>query len=436
MSAIGWIVLTWAVIIGNVWFLLHRYGKMWIVSIPGAFTMFNIVFNVIGAPAILSEYDAVGTLYIGSLNMVLMLHTIGYILADHIMKFDARSGLERYHALSVEPVQDRIQLRLIFFTLAALGIGVSVFYLLSVPSIPFIDMLRNPSMFELLAKSRETATTTFEGKYHRFSFFFRNLLPWLSLVALVLVFKMKKPVWIASTVVIIGFTVFMQVADLQKAPIISFFLSLLFLLFILRGNLEWKKLFFFIVAAILLLFFMYQFIMGLMSRTSGEILITIAKRLFMAQTKGIYTVFQQFPAYHDFLYGRSFPNPGGLLPFENFNLFKYLFVHTFSNRLVEGTAPVMYCFEFYANFGMGGLVVSALIGSMAMQLIQIFIYRAPKTVWTTGLFAFLIIYFTRIALSSFFDAFGFMFAAFVVILVFRSISMNILDQTIRNGADS
>ncbi len=121
-------------------------------------------------------------------------------------------------------------------------------------------------------------------------------------------------------------TIFMLVIDLQKAPILLFFISLLLFYFILKGEIEYKKIIIVALIICILLVFMYLFIMGLAGREGKSVLNIIMSRIFLAQTKGMQTAFKVFPKQHEFLNGTSFPNPGQIFHFKHFELSKYLYV--------------------------------------------------------------------------------------------------------------
>lgn len=426
MTLIGWYFVTYSIIFASFWYNFKRNGKFWIVSIPAIFMLIYIVFNVIGAPSLIDINNNAHIKYIVALNLAVIIHTITYRLVDYVFHFNFKNDFNNFIHQPVSWDQNNYEVKLVFLLLLLITFIVSIVYLLQLNAIPLIDLIKNPGVSNVLAKSREVATTTFEGKYHRYSFFFKTLLPLLSLISISAAYKNKDIFWKIISIFTFAFTSFMLIADLQKAPILFFLISVFILSAILRKKIEIKKIILICLIFLIVLILMYQFIMGLVGRDTMEVVNTIGIRLFLSQTKGMLSAFEVFPHEHDFLYGASFPNPGHIFNYEQFSLPKYLFVKTYgTHRFIVGTAPTTYFTEFYVNFGYLAMIASMFIGAFLLQITQVILVRSPKNAMNLGLFVFLIIYLSKCALTSLFMSFGIM----LIVLLFIFINIKILSNS-------
>ena len=167
MTALGWYFLTFANVIFSFTFLFKRYGKFWLVTIPAIFMFSFVVFNVLGANYIISEYNIANIKYIVALNMAVIIHTVMFTIVDSIFKFNFRQELNSFIK---EPISDfgyQPEFKITFSIIVIIIFGITILYLNKLKSIPIIELINHPSARLILAKSRELATTTFEGKYHK-----------------------------------------------------------------------------------------------------------------------------------------------------------------------------------------------------------------------------------------------------------------------------
>lgn len=426
MLEIFWHVITYVNVLFGMGFLLHRYGKLWLVTLPCTFMLFFIVFNVLGANFVVQQFNGPELRYLWSLNIAVFLHMLVFVVTDHVWGFSFREEASAYFAAPIESDSDTLPTRMVFVILVGIAVIVSLAYLIQLDSIPIFDLLKDGA--KTLAQKREEATTEFEGKYHRYSFFFKYMLHFLTLMALASAWKKRSGFWWTILPPLLLFSMFMQVADLQKAPIIFFLISLLYTLFIIQGNVNLKRIFLFGVIALLLLYVMYLFIMGLLGQKTMLVVTAITGRLFKAQTKGILTTFRVFPAQLDYLLGTSFPNPAGIFPYERFPLEFLIFARTFPHSFIRGTSPTPYFIEYYANFGYGAMVASIVVVGFIMQTMQIILLRMRKTPFNIALYGFIMLHVASISITSMWKPIGVVFVSFLVIMYLLKIAIKSLES--------
>ena len=172
---------------------------------------------------------------------------------------------------------------------------------------------------------------------------------------------------------------------------------------------------------------MYMSIMGLSERSLIDVLEAISSRVFIGQTHPLYLYFEAFPWKHDFLYGTSFPNPGGLLPHKPFPLTKYIFKTNMGLADILATAPTVFFGEIYANFGFLMMLPWMLSVGIILQRIQVFFEIREKTIFTCSFYAFYVVWCTRLAQTGFFTVFHFYLVLFFVVSHFIKITSGVID---------
>lgn len=232
--------------------------------------------------------------------------------------------------------------------------------------IAYLSKISNIALFEAftggdVTQARSLMTNDFEGSYHWYRLFFYDL-SWLSSLALFAgaLQSNTRRVWMLFGLSFF-FVSFCLLMTAQKGPMI-FYLGTLFLLYsFLKNNgvISIRSLASLFVIAVIILVPMYLYFMGSSDPLSA--LNSIASRGLTGQLSGAYNYQWIFPEQVDYLSGRSFPNPKGLLPFEHFPLSKEVtaIVHPhLVERGIVGSQPTIYWGEVYANFGWIGVLVA------------------------------------------------------------------------------
>jgi len=232
--------------------------------------------------------------------------------------------------------------------------------------IAYLSKVQNIALLEAftggnVSKARSLMTNDFKGSYHWYRLFFYDL-SWLSSLALFAgaLQSNTRRVWMLFGLSFF-FVSFCLLMTAQKSPVI-FYLGTLFLLYsYLKNNgvISIKSLVLLFVTAVMVLVPMYFHFMG--SSNPFSALNSIVSRSLTGQLSGAYNYQWIFPEQVDYLSGRSFPNPKGLLPFEHFPLSKEItaIVHPhLMERGIVGSQPTIYWGEVYANFGWIGVFVA------------------------------------------------------------------------------
>jgi oligosaccharide repeat unit polymerase len=412
------IVVTWLTIFCCLWVMIRRSGAGWLISLPGFFMVIYIVFNVIGAPFLIREYDPANIKYLLALNLCLVIHTLVYSTTEYGFGFSHRREMSAFVSRpAINQDEDSIPYRSLFAVLFLITVVTAAMYVRNLPRVPLMELFSNPAVGAALASSRADATSNFVGKYWRYYAILKLLLPMISLLAMSLASYRKNRFWITAFLIVFAFCIFIQLIDLQKAPIVFYLLSVMVMRYLLHGRMRTRTLLLFGLVTLTLLVVMYVYIMGVTHGGVARIARGISLRLFLAQTLGTQEVFRLFPDIHPFLMGTSFPNPAHLMPYDVFELDKYVFSRAFGVGSIEGTAPCTYYMEFYANFGFPAMIASMFVGAFLLQFTQILLIRMPKSALTTSFFGFLTVYASHAAIGSASTVFGTMFILLIIVLL-------------------
>jgi len=389
------IITSIAVLNISLYSMFNILGQKMILTIPGFFYVFFIVFIFLGSPFYFLKKDAANIYYLVAVHLVLILLPIGILVTNKLMKIKFKEVFNKYLD---SPVIDRQPggyfippfLFILFVTL-----GVTFLYYSKLEIIPINYLLSNLidgfNTVEL-GKMREAATTTFKlGKLHRYNIFMVQMLPFLVIIALFKSKVSRNKFWGLIFFTLTIFTIYRCISDLQKAPIVDFIILISLAVWIFKGKINWIQAGVMITSIISILSIMYFYIMGVNQASFTKLITIIGKRLFITQTRALYHYFSLFPSSHDFLYGASFPNPAGIFQFDNFPLTKWIFINgMYNNSQIVGTANSAFIGEIYANFGFPIMVVSIFLFSMAIQLVQIKFTLKPRTLLLTAFYTYFV----------------------------------------------
>ena len=142
---------------------------------------------------------------------------------------------------------------------------------------------------------------------------------------------------------------------------------------------------------------------------------------------GLYHYLVVFPDQVDYLLGNSFPNPGGIFPWEPYRLTVEVMNIVYPEleaKGVVGSMPTFFWGEMYANFGSLGILVPPFFIGYVVYMINILIFCLPMSPVVLAIFLSVTMYIKNLSgtgLSAYLiDLYGFSLLVFT--LLFLSIS--------------
>ncbi len=285
---------------------------------------------------------------------------------------------------------------------ALASIAVLLKYISKIDDIAIFTVIADGVQEAKLARSE--MGNNFDGKYHWYSLFMHTIGLWAFLsfyINWLLERNLKNKLFFIISGVAMLFSVIMAT---EKAPLLDLIISmfLAYYLTMSKGVIPLRRLFVFF--AILLTFgvILYLGFMGV-TTVSGAIF-SVFSRAFAGSLSPAYFYLEYFPAIKDFLYGESFPNPGGLLPFTPFRhtVELMLWVHPeLKNLGIVGSMPTVFWAEAYANFGVIGIfTVPFLIGVLLFLIQQAFNFKY-KNPMNLALLVWVIVHYKKLSITGF-----------------------------------
>ncbi len=119
--------------------------------------------------------------------------------------------------------------------------------------------------------------------------------------------------------------------------------------------------------------------------------VLVLRRLSYTEAYALFTYFKVFPAQHDWLFGQTLMKP--ILRFwgTDFYVENYVYVKTFpSSPIPTGHLNAAFQSNFYADFGLPGVLVGGVITGAIMHGLEIYLWRRRKTILELATFAVLV----------------------------------------------
>lgn len=267
--------------------------------------------------------------------------------------------------LNVKSINARKSHSITYFNLIEITIVLLVFitcilvlflYLSKVPKIALLTAIL--SVDEGIEVMRSDMGNNFSGKYHWYSLFMHELSALIAFSFFANYLIKKNSVTLFLFIISFLYVSFTTLMATEKAPFAWFIIGLFLTFTIVKNENNFKFsgiLLIFLLSSIFLVF-AYKVFMGSGDITSA--LQHIFSRIFTAGIGASYFYLQFFPQHHDYLLGRSFPNPAGIFNFEHYQLTVEIMKWRFPEEArlgIVGSSPTVFWGELYANFGWIGL---------------------------------------------------------------------------------
>lgn len=242
------------------------------------------------------------------------------------------------------------------------------------------------------------------GKYHWYSLVMHdigNLVTFTSFASWLLTKKRKSGIVFFIT---LCYSVFVAVMATEKAPIVWLAIGLFMVFFFVKkgGYIPFRIILPFTITSLAVLVVLYIYFMG--SKDSGSAIWSVFSRTFSGSISPSYFYLEFFPNHQDYLLGRTFPNPGGIMPFEPYSytieVMNWIFPELSKSGIV-GTAPTVFWGEAYANFGPFGVPIIAFIVGNFVAMLSYFVSRLEINPLTIGYLIWLILLIKDLSVTGF-----------------------------------
>jgi hypothetical protein len=119
--------------------------------------------------------------------------------------------------------------------------------------------------------------------------------------------------------------------------------------------------------------------------------VQVGRRLSYTSAYALYTYFPVFPEQHDWLWGATLWKPIARFWGGDFYVENYVYQKTFpTSAIPTGHLNASFQSNFYADFGLPGVVVGGVVTGAVMHGIEIYVWRRRKTILELATFAVLV----------------------------------------------
>ncbi len=370
-------------------------------SIPMLFIISYLIFSYLGAPFLVLGWDrealALGandpslTLAAwGYSGLTLLMMGLGFVYARFVLRFWPQRP-------SSAP-NENWEISLIRVGLVVLICLVALWlYVRAVQTIPLLALFQGEGT-DRLAQYRSSATNAFRQSWH-YLIFTDHILPFVSYVLLSAYLMRKRLGYLAGFLLVAGIASFSSTMNLLRSGLVLYLASLVFLYYVTRRkpiSLRTSLLYSTMAGVIIIRLIIAISRTNQLSAIEGAI-----DRIFNGYFITSYYYLKIFPVYHDFLWGQSFPNPGNLLPFQNFPLTVFVSQVIFGLRPdLVGSAPAPFWAEMYANFGPVGVWIVPFVWGVILWSLHVWATRWPRSPIFNGLITYLAFYIRPTSTSS------------------------------------
>jgi oligosaccharide repeat unit polymerase len=367
------------------------------ITLPATFYLTYLV--MIFFPSIWVYYDQINSArddYILGVASVLLTTPLGIYLINKLYSFNKKEINSFYTAPVLESISPQRSFPFHFiFSIFALCLACYYFY--SIPSIPVLELMSGLSNPAELALSREMAFKLLdprwegdESTYLFYAYLFLRTLVFPVLIVSLLGYALytKRLKWALLFLAVFFVGSFYAVSQLSRAPIAAIIMRLaVFCLLFYRGNISTKTLI--VIGAIMLIFPLIVTMSYVVDYTVLDALKAVFIRLTYTPAQDLYYYFEIFPNEHDFLYGQTLIKPFlKLLEFDYFYIENYVALYISPWGLDSAHANAAFVSNFYADFGIPGVLIGGTITGALIQWIQIFLFRRQKSIYNMTIFAF------------------------------------------------
>ncbi|WP_338774334.1 O-antigen polymerase [Aeromonas veronii] len=389
-------------------FLLRLAGeRLNQVSIVNITTVAIYLFSVLGTFVLYFQLDdyryytgvqspalVLLVLFCSSINLIFFL--LGVIFVRKLVGFEV-IPFRIYEIRKLSWLQDKLLLLLFAFCVIVL-----INYLRQLDKIALFIALTDGASDAKLARS--DMGNSFSGKYHWYKLVMHDLGNLVTFTSFAIWLMRKRAKDFLFFISAFFYSVFVAIMATEKGPMAWLLIGLFMVYFLIRSNgfIPFKKLIPFTFLIVGLLIISYIYFMG--AGDVGSALWSVFSRAFSGSISPAYFYLEFFPEHQEYLLGRTFPNPGGLMPYEPYRytieVMNWLFPDLVGTGVV-GTAPTVFWGEAYANFGPLGIPIVAFFMGSLVALVSYFVSKLEINPLTIGFLVWLILIFKDLSNSGF-----------------------------------
>lgn len=332
--------------------------------------------------------------------VAIVLFLLGVVFVRAVLGLNSKecwSG--RFYRLST--IQKLALVIILFISLAFFFL-----YLNKVDSIALFKVFT--SGFEQAKVARSNMGNNFSVGYHWYQLFLYEVSYFITFVSFAAYLKFRTKSMFFVFLLLLLYSSFISVMAIEKGPIVWLFIGLFCVYFVVvrNGYVSWKGVVVLLGMTVVVLAILFKFFFGSESIVSA--LVSVFSRAFSGSIEPAYYYLEIFPDYIDHTYGRTLPNPGGLLKFEPFRYaveVANIVNPSLSERGITGSMPTVFWGEAYINWGYWGIGIVSFSVGVFVALVDYFFARMAVNSLTVGAYVWVLLLFKDLAISGFSSVF-------------------------------
>jgi oligosaccharide repeat unit polymerase len=324
--------------------------------------------------------------YLWATTSVLLAAPAGIWFTNLVLHF-RESEIREYFASPVAPSADSNRSYLI---LLGVALALTLLYFHEVKEIPLLAMFREPGNFAYLAILREESFSAMDSPFlYAYSILREALYPFLIAVALGNYLLTKRKKWLFLFLSALGAGIAFSSVSIARGPVATILLVAVAYWFLHRSGKMFSRQMFMGLLVVLAFPLLVSTVATSLDTTVLDGLRILFYRLFYGAAYDAYVYFEVVPKEVYFQHGATIPKLAWLLGMKYFDMTKYVLFTVYPNAPDSGSAGGAFYADFYANFGIPGVVGGGVLTGAIMQSIQIFLTRRKKTTASLTAYAFM-----------------------------------------------
>lgn len=389
-------------------FLLRIAGeKINQISILNVTTLSIYTFAVLGLLPLFYQWDAYRA-EVGVNNPILIIVVLICSFASIVFFLFGAIFIRRGLRLKPLPIvsseisplktNSLFKLKLILLFVAI----IVIIYSNKVEQIAIFSVLRGDDIFEI-TKARSLMGNDFSG-YYRYALVMQqigNLVTIAFFVNWLVDLGKNKFIWFLCSFMISSFVSLMAT---EKAPFISLLMSLFISYFLVKNNgfIPKKSLVVFGGVILLLLVNFYIYFMGSASFLTA--FMDVLSRAFSGSISPAYFYLEYVPDIQEYYFFKTFPNPGGILPYEaapyTIDIMNWKFPYHIDLGIV-GSMPTVFWGEAYLNFGFLSIPMISFLMGCLVAIISYWVSRFRLNSISIAFLVWLIFHYKALSITGF-----------------------------------
>lgn len=324
--------------------------------------------------------------------------------------FRKATGLKPYPITSAE-IKPLERMNLVALLAAfVIVVGVLALYLSKVDQIALFVALKDGA--EAAAVARSEMGNNFP-KYHRYGLIMHDLGTVVTLSFFALWLLKRGGMQLAFFLIAFSVSAFVAVMATEKASLVWLFVGMFMVYYIVRKNglVPKKDVFILGVGVVFVLFVFNVYFME-----SDYPLMSVFSRAFAGSISPAYFYLQYVPHVHDFYWFKTFPNPGGVLPYEPVRYTVEIMNWKFPGNMergIVGSMPTVFWGEAYLNFGFSGIPVVAFVMGCIVAMISFLVSKLELNAISVGFTVWVILHLKALGVTGFS---GFLYDYYLVVV--------------------